>query len=114
MEKWLKFFLRGIADVSNEATETARRIVAMREDHRTLTNMTFGQGAGNANIVLDKLFGKPIISVNDVQEWTGLTYQASNALIERFCEHGILAETTGKRRNRRFRYVPYISIFASE
>jgi len=114
LEKWLKFFLRGIAEVSNEATETARRIVAMREKHRTITNMTFGQGAGNANIVLDMLFGKPIISVSDVQEWTGLTYQASNILVERFCEHDILAETTGKRRNRRFRYVPYISIFSEE
>lgn len=114
IEEWLKFFIRGIAQVSNEATETSRRIVEMRERYRDLINAEFGQGAGNATIVLERLFDKPIITVNDAQRWTGLTYAASNTLVERFCKHGILNEITGQRRNRRFRYDPYIAIFAEE
>ncbi len=114
LEDWLAFFLRGIAEVSNEATETARRIVAMREAHRNLINAAFGRVASNAAIVLDMLFGKPIISVSDVQERTGLTFPASNTLVERFREHGMLSEITGNRRNRRFRYDPYIALFGEE
>lgn len=114
LEDWLAFFLRGIAEVSNEATETARRIVAMRETHRNLINAAFGRVAGNAAMVLDMLFGKPIISVGDVQERTGLTFPASNTLVERFREHGMLSEITGNRRNRRFRYDPYIALFGEE
>ena len=110
----MKFFLRGIAEVSNEATETARRIVGMREDHRNLINAAFGRVAGNAAFVLDMLFGRPIIGVNDVQDRTGLSFPASNTLVERFCEHGMLSEITGKQRNRRFRYDPYIALFGEE
>ena len=32
-EAWLAFFLRGIEAVSTEATETARRILELREQH---------------------------------------------------------------------------------
>ena len=114
LEDWLKFFLRGIAEVSNEATETARRIVAMREEHRNVVNSQFGQGAANALLVLETLFAKPIVSVKDVASATALTYPAANALTERLCEYGMLEEMTGKKRNRRFRYAPYIAIFASD
>jgi cell filamentation protein, protein adenylyltransferase len=114
LEDWLKFFLRGIAEVSNEATETARQIVAMREHYRTLINSEFGQGVGNATTVLEKIFDKPIITVNDVRNWTGLSFAASNNLVERFCEHDILTEITGKRRYRKFRYDPYIAIFSGD
>jgi len=114
LEDWLKFFLRGIVEVSNEATETARRIVELRERYRTLINTEFGQGAGNAVTVLERLFDKPIITVNDVRDWTGLTYVASNSLVERFRAHGIVTEITGQRRNRRFRYDPYVVIFSEE
>lgn len=114
LEDWLKFFIRGIAEVSAEATKTARRIVAMREEFRNLISAEFGQGAGNATIVLERLFDRPIIAVSDVQAWTGLTYAAANTLVERFCHHGILAEMTGQRRNRRFRYNPYIALFGED
>jgi Fic family protein len=33
-QSWLKFFLKGVKDVSREATETARRVILIREQHR--------------------------------------------------------------------------------
>ena len=35
-ESWIKFFLQGVAEVSEEATRTARAIVDLREKHRLL------------------------------------------------------------------------------
>jgi len=35
-ESWSKFFFQGIAEVSQEAATTARRIVELREKHRAL------------------------------------------------------------------------------
>src|SRR5208337_73349 len=35
-EGWLKFFVRGVYEVSQEATETARQILGLREEHRRL------------------------------------------------------------------------------
>lgn len=110
-EDWLKFFLRGVADVSNQATETARGIVDLREKHRRLIASEFGGRAGNAMIVLESLYRRPIISVNHAVRLTGLTYPAANVLISMMVRGGILREITGRVRNRRFRYDDYIGLF---
>jgi hypothetical protein len=41
-----------------------------------------------------------------------MTYRTANALLARFAEIGIVRETTGGKRNRRFQYALYISLFA--
>lgn len=111
-EAWLKFFLQGIAEVSNQATETARRIVALRERHRTMITDRLGRVSGNGIAILERLFNQPIVSVNTVREWIGTSYPAANSIVAELCEIGVLVETTGWQRNRRFRYARYIELFA--
>ena len=53
------------------------------------------------------------MSVADVKGWTGTTYAAANAMVARLVEIDVLEEFTGFARNRRFRYAPYIELFAS-
>lgn len=110
-EGWLAFFLRGIAEVSGEATDTARRILRLREEHRALIAAELGRGAGTGHRVLEHLYERPIVSVDDVRSLTGVTYAAANTLVGRLAAHGILVEMTGQRRHRRFRYDPYIRLF---
>jgi Fic family protein len=111
-EGWLSFFLRGVKEVSEEATETARRILTMREQHRAAIADRLGRGAGSGHKILEMLFKHPIVSVHDVQARMGTTYAAANNLVGRLVELGILAEITGNARNRRFRYHPYVQLFA--
>jgi Fic family protein len=113
-EEWLEFFLTGVAEVSAEATDTARRILSLREQHRDAIADRLGYAAGNGHRVLEHLFEHPILSVNEVRDLIGTTYPAANQLVERLTELDILAEITGQARNRRFRYDPYIALFAEE
>ncbi len=113
-EGWLTFFLRGVAEVSAEATETARRILELRELHRAQITDKLGRAAGNGHKVLESLFDRPIVSVADIQQVTGTTYAAANNSAARLGELGILAEITGYSRNRRFRYEPYVRLFSDE
>ena len=110
-EGWLGFFLRGVASVSREATETARRILALREDHRARVTAGLGRAAGNGHKVLEQLYQRPIVSVADVQALTTTTFTAANNLVSRRVELGVLVEATGYRRNRLFRYQAYIELF---
>ncbi|MBP7982067.1 MAG: Fic family protein, partial [Arenimonas sp.] len=112
-EQWLAFFLRGVISVSREATETSRRILALREDHRERVTAHLGRVAGNGHRVLETLYQRPILTVADVQSLTGTTYTAANSLVSRLVELKILMEATGYRRNRVFRYQPYIAIFGN-
>jgi Fic family protein len=111
-ESWLAFFLNGIIEVSNQATETARRILDLRESHRLTITDHLGRAAGNGHKVLEYLYKRPIISVNDIVKLTGTSYPAANKLVERMVENDILREITGQSRNRRFRYDAYINLFS--
>ena len=110
-EEWLAFFLRGVSEVSREATDTARRILALREDHRTAVTTRMGRAAGNGLRVLESLYQRPVVTVADVQSLTGTTYTAANNLVSSLTDLGILVEATGYKRNRVFRYQPYIDLF---
>ncbi len=111
-ESWLKFFLTAVTEVSHEATETARRIVDLRERHRRTIIEHFGRAAGNGLRVLESLYSKPIISVNDIAKLMQVSFTAANSLMRRFVKHGMLTEITGQARNRQFRYAPYIDLFS--
>jgi Fic family protein len=113
-EAWIKFFLRGVFDVSQAAAQTARAIVSLREQHRTRLLSEFGRSAGPAGGLLEFLYQQPIVSVQMVRHRTGLSYSNANALVGRLVELGILTEVTGQRRNRRFSYQPLLALFEDE
>jgi Fic family protein len=108
----LKFFLEAVGQVSEEATNTARRVVALRESHRTRIGQEFGRATGNGLKVLEHLYSHPIVRVNDIAALTQVSFTAANKLISRLVEHGILTEVTGQARHRRFRYSEYIELFS--
>ncbi len=110
-EQWLTFFLRGVVEVSKQATDTARWILALGEEHRRLITENLGRAAGNGHRLLENLYHRPIISVSSVQDLIGTTYPAANNLIARMIEVGILREFTGQTRNRKFIYQDYVNLF---
>lgn len=97
-------FLRGVFEVSEAATATARKILGLREQHRQRVKH---------QTLLDYLFEQPLVSINMVQERLGCGFPTASKYIEQFVAVGILRETTGQSRNRRFRYDPYLTLFES-
>lgn len=113
-EAWLAFFLRGVVEVSGQATRTARDILALRERHREIITGGFGHAAANGHRVLEDLFERPFITVPGVRDLLDTSYATANNLVARFVKSGILKEFTGQRRNRIFQYVDYIGLFSDE
>jgi Fic family protein len=111
-ERWLIFFLRGVIEVSAQATETARRILALREEHRAAVTTHLARAAANGHRVLEHLYERPIVSVADIQSLLGTTYPAASNVVNRLATLGIVREITGYRRNRLFRYESYIQLFS--
>lgn len=109
-ESWLKFFVRGVDEVSREATETARTIVSLREEHRH-TIATKLAGSANGLQLLDILFEQPIATIRNVAQRLSCAYVTASKLVDRFVRLELLKETTGFQRNRRFRYEPYLTLF---
>jgi cell filamentation protein, protein adenylyltransferase len=111
-EGWVKFFLHGVSEVAREATDTAGKILEVREStQRTVSEKLTRAGAGNALTLLPKLFYRPIVNVQQVAEIINTTYATANYLISDLQRIEILTEITGWGRNRKFRFAPYLDLF---
>ena len=110
-EEWIKFFLKGVYLVSQEATQTARDIIDLREKHRSLIMSKHGRGTRSSLKLLESLYSMPITSVKGAMKVTGLTFPNANSLVNKFCSLGLVGEITGKKKNRAYVYNPYLAIF---
>jgi len=110
-EGWIKFFLKGVFQVSQSATETARAILQMREDHRQAIADNMGGRAALGLRLLDALYEQPIISAAFAEKRLECAYVTANKIIDQLAGLELLRETTGGQRNRRFRYEPYLNLF---
>lgn len=106
-EGWLRFFLQGVAETAAEATSTAGMIVALRERHLAQVSSLGGNGIQ----MLDHLYRQPLLDINAIVRALNVSYPTANKLAAGFVERGILNEVTGHRRNRIFRYSPYLALF---
>ncbi len=66
VEGWVWFFLEGVRDVAREGTESARRILRLREEHRNLVTSKLGNSTTGIQL-LDSLFERPVVTVQLVQ-----------------------------------------------
>jgi Fic family protein len=111
-EGWVRFFLRGVAEVATEATRTAQDILALREDHRRRITEE-DTSTGLALALLEQLFATPVVTTRIVERRLDCSYATARKLVKLFTDLGLLEEITGQQRNRRFRYQPYLQLFPS-
>lgn len=111
MKQWLKYFLVGIAETAENATQTLSSILELKARLETIININFGKRANNAAILLQYLFKKPVVHVNHVKDLTNSSYKTANDLVSEFVNVGILKEMTGQNRNRVFVFDEYLKLF---
>src|SRR5207302_3172763 len=108
-EGWMKFFLRGVEQTGLEAVETAKKVIAFREDAvRTAT----GLGANELKLI-EFLFGHPLTAIQTAQKQLGVSYNTAASAIARLEKANLLKETTCRQRNRIFRFAAYLDLFES-
>lgn len=106
-EGWTKFFLKGIEQTAVEAVETAKKVIAFRQQAiRTASSM----GPTELNLT-EFLFGHPLTDIQTAQRHLGVSYNTSASAIAKLESADLVRETTGKQRNRVFRFAAYLDLF---
>ena len=108
-EEWLNFFLKGVATVSEEASQKARRIIDLRDKHRAKIDASKHRVALSYRL-LELLYQSPVVTMPETAKRLQRSRVTANDLIWHFEQLGFLQEITGKTRNRRFRYQPYYDL----
>lgn len=112
-ESWIKFFLRGVAEVSDEATESARAILKIKED---ATNALYQKVGANNNYqrLLDYLFEQPFVKRSDVEQYLNVSNPTAGSILEAFCQMNILNDCTPDRaRNKLYAFGKYLDVLNS-
>lgn len=110
-EGWLTFFLDGVAQVAEEATETAMRIRDLRERDTARIRTGLGRRAGSGQMLLDLLLRQPVVTGKLVQRELGVSQPTASGLVNALEDLGMLSEITGRQRNRMFVYHEYVALF---
>jgi Fic family protein len=82
-------------------------------DARRTSKVIASELGGNALALplLDFLFEQPLVTISTVERKLKCVYVTASKLVEHFVRLGLLKEITGHRRNRRYRYEPYLALF---
>ncbi len=110
-EQWLAFFLTGVEQTAVGAVQTARRLVELfAKDGERIH--TLGRGAGSALRTFRALCERPLLAVREIERRTGLSYPTAAKAVAAPERLGIVAEITGRRRNRIYAYRHHLDILS--
>ena len=111
-EGWMKFFLTGVAVTAKDAVRVAAELSSLTESHRRMaTRRDFGKYGWP---MLDLLAEQPVITIKYASARLGATPTTVGRLLDRMVSMRIVDEITGQRRNRVYRYSPFLDILADD
>ena len=115
-EDWLIFFLKGVTDVSRQATDKIRALLELFERDRKVVEQSrqgsiYQSVAVQSNLtVYDYLKKKIAIRIPETAEACGTTKPTVKRVIDDLQRLGIVTEATGKPRNKVYIYTEYLDI----
>lgn len=112
-EGWLKFFLEGVFETSQQAVRTAQRVLELFDtDRKKLTAAVGGRKAGSTLRVHEYLQRHPITSVPDAARELDLSQPTVRTCITSMRDQGTVREISGRERRRLYVYDAYVSLLA--
>lgn len=108
-EGWLKFFLKGVKEVSEEAANSAKEIIILKD---TILKKLFDHKISSIYAVgfLNLLFSKPITTSEQLIKELKVSKETANQIIIKFEKLKILKEISGKKRYKKYIFSEYINI----
>lgn len=112
-ECWIKFFLEGIIETSNDARETIVQIQKLFSDDEKKLE-TLGKAKVSAKTVFAQFEQKPILTVAEIENKIKLSRPTIISSINRLIDLGIISNTSEKKWGQTYAYSQYIELLKPE
>jgi Fic family protein len=109
-EEWLRFFLRGVYETSQQAVSTAREVLSLFEQDRALIKSKTGRAAGSILQVHEAMQRRPRLTARTAVEQTGLSDPTVRKVLDRLIDLNIVRAESEEAYGRRYRYARYLSL----
>jgi Fic family protein len=108
-ETWIEFFLTGVIETANQATDTARQLLTLFDsDRRKIAGI--GRVSPSVLRVHEMLQRKPLSNVSGATKQLGLSEPTVQKSLDIMIKLGIVRELTGRQRRRVYAYSDYLDI----
>jgi Fic family protein len=115
IESWVRFFLDGVIITARNSKEVLESIVNLRSVYEDRLKSGLGPKRRVLGFkLLEKLFSKPTMTIDEVAKNLNITFQTASTLVTDLEKIGILREKTGFSRNRIFELWEYMDLFRSK
>ncbi len=110
LNKWFKFFLDGINTTAQSGIDKFSKILELKKNiDKKISNLN--NRSKNAHILVNYMYKKPIITINETANLLKISHQSASALVKAFIHLGILEDFLKVKRNRIFVFKEYIDLF---
>ncbi len=110
-EQWIEFFLKGLIETAESGIETIKKIHTLQNDKKELILKNINKtSSAYTSWILDYLFSNPYVSIKDIEKQFHISFQSASTLLGQFEKMGILKESTGRKRDKRFLFKEYLDI----
>ncbi|TSJ81046.1 MAG: Fic family protein [Candidatus Cardinium sp.] len=115
-EGWIAFYLKAIRDSARDGYTRAKEIECLEISLKNIIQQdnSLLKTREIATIVLNFLFIQPITTIVEVSQATGKAYNTISNIFKPFVALGILAEQTLYKRNKVYRFQPYLALLEKE
>ncbi|MBQ5951661.1 MAG: Fic family protein [Lachnospiraceae bacterium] len=113
-EQWIRFFLRGIAETAQDATETIDRLVALHRRSEEKLEDVPTRSRQNMMDLLAYIENNPIIETVKTAAALGLSRNAAAKYISVMCDKGILRLSAKSGKAFVFSYAEYLEILRKD
>ena len=113
-EQWIKFFLRGIAETAEDATETIDKLIALHQNNEAKLQDVPTRSRQNIMNLFAYIEQNPIIETVKTASALGLSRNGTANYIEMLCNRGILKYSTKVGKALVFTYEEYLDILRKD
>ena len=113
-EQWIKFFLYGIAETAEDATETIDKLMALHQKNEAKLQDVPTRSRQNIRNLFAYIEQNPIIETVKTASALGLSRNGTANYIEMLCDRGILKYSTKSGKSLVFAYEEYLDILRKD
>jgi len=109
-ERWIKFFLNGVIEMSNNSITTIDRITALKNNVIDTINSIELKNKSNIFKVIDYIFRHPYFDSTDLRETLNVSKPTVSSIIKKLLDYNIIDMEEEKKRYVKYKFTSYISI----
>ena len=111
-EEWIKFFIDGICEISEDAITSIQKIVELKNTDMKKIRELSGSNISNLLLIYDYLLQHPFLEAEDIKKLVGVSKPTANKLLENLMTIEIVELVEDKKRYRQYVYKKYVDILS--